>query len=77
MVVWLGVYFGGMRAEGQAGPQAPGSPGDMRSNIRSFNTLVFIPLWCVKCRTSRLTTQPWSGQNNKQGHYSGPVYTEF
>lgn len=45
-----------------------------RLRIRPFNVLVFLLIWCVKCRTSRRKTQPWSGRNNKHGHCLGPVY---
>ena len=74
VVMWLDLCVGKRSAEKQAWPRAPGSPGDRKLDISSFNGLVFIPLGCVKCRTSRLKIQAWSGQNIKQGHSSSPVY---
>lgn len=48
-----------------------------RLNSRTFiNALVVTPLGCVKRQTRRLETQPWSGQNIKQSHYSCLVYVK-
>lgn len=74
LAVWLSLGLGELRAVRQEEHQ--GLPGIGSRTSWSFHALVFTGLWECKVQNIKAKDPTRSRQNNKQGCYSGPVYTE-